>query len=250
MTATTETKQTTEIHHKKEKKESLLLNILLNIVVPTVILTKLSGDNYLGVKMGIVVALAFPIGYGIFDFFRVKRINFFSALGVISILLTGGMSLLEIEAKYIAVKEAAIPALFGIATVLSLYTRYPLVKTFLYNDKIIQTNKVNQILDEKGRSSDFAKCLKTASFMVAGSFFLSSALNYGLAKYILVSSPGTEAFNAELGRMTALSYPVIALPAMLILMGTLFYLFNRITRLTELPIEDIFNDPDADHKKQ
>ena len=50
------------------KRESLLANLLLNIVIPTVILTKFSGEDHLGIKLGIVVALAFPLVYGVRDF--------------------------------------------------------------------------------------------------------------------------------------------------------------------------------------
>jgi hypothetical protein len=63
-----------------------------------------------------------------------------------------------------------------------------------------------------------------------------------LAKVILQSPPGTEAFNEELGKMTALSYPVIALPMMIILMGTLFYVFRSIKQLTNLTLEELIND--------
>ncbi|WNO11014.1 VC0807 family protein [Teredinibacter sp. KSP-S5-2] len=227
-----------------EKKENLLLNLLLNIVIPTVILTKFSGENYLGVKMGIVVALAFPIGYGVMDFFRAKKVNFFSALGVISILLTGGISLLELDPKYIAIKEAAIPAILGLATILSLKTKYPLVKTLLFNDKIIQIDRVNQALKEHQNETAFGRTLVNASYLIATSFFFSSCLNYILAKVIIVSPPGTEEFNAELGKMTALSYPVIAIPSMLILVGALFYLFRSIKRLTQLPLEHVFIEPE------
>jgi len=41
----------------KDHNENVILNILLNIIVPTVILTKFSGEDALGVKYGIVVAL-------------------------------------------------------------------------------------------------------------------------------------------------------------------------------------------------
>ena len=73
----------------------------------------------------------------------------------------------------------------------------------------------------------------------AGSFFLSSVLNYGLAKWILVSPPGTEAYTAELGKMTALSYPIIVIPSMIIMMTALFYLMNRVTKLTGLSLEEM-----------
>ena len=39
--------------------------------------------------------------------------------------------------------------------------------------------------------------------------------------------------------MTALSYPVIVVPSMLIMMAALFYLFRNIRRLTRLDLEDI-----------
>lgn len=221
------------------KRESLLLNLLLNIIIPTLILTKLSSADMLGTRWAIVVALAFPIIYGLNDFRRSGTVNLFSGLGVLSIFLTGGISLLELDPQYIVIKEAGIPALFGIITLLSLKTRYPLVKTFLYNDKILQVHKVSAALQQTGNETAFAQALKNASYLVAMSFFLSSFLNYALAKYLLVSPPGTEAFNAELGKMTALSFPVIAVPAMLVMMGALFYLFSRIKSLTRLELEDI-----------
>lgn len=221
------------------KRESLLLNLLLNIIIPTLILTKLSGADMLGTQWAIVVALAFPIIYGLNDFRRSGKINLFSGLGVLSIFLTGGISLLELDPQYIVIKEAGIPALFGIITLISLKTRFPLVKTFLYNDKILQVHKVSEALQRTGNELAFAQALKVASYVVAMSFFLSSFLNYALAKYLLVSPPGTEAFNAELGKMTALSFPVIAVPATLVMMGALLYLFSRIKSLTQLELEDI-----------
>ena len=221
------------------QKESLLANLLLNIVIPTLILTKLSGDNWLGTKWAIVVALAFPLGYGLRDLQRSGKINFFSALGIISILLTGSMSLLELDAKYIAIKEAAIPGLLGIATIASLYTRWPLVRTLIYNDRILDTRKIARTLSSNGNASAFERTLQQASWMIAGSFFLSSTLNYILAEVLLKSPPGTEAFNEELGKMTALSFPVIALPATIILMLVLVFLFRRIGKLTGLKLEEI-----------
>ena len=229
-------------HPVPKKRESLLANLLLNIVIPTLILTKLSGDEYLGTKLAIVIALAFPLAYGLKDFVATRKINIFSALGLISIFLTGGISLLQLDPKYIAIKEAAIPAIFGIATLFSLKTRFPLVKTFLYNDKVLKVDKIAEALRQTGNELAFESVLKNASYVVAASFFLSSVLNYVLAKIILVSPPGTVEFNAELGKMTALSYPVIAVPAMLVMMGALFYLFRNIHRLTKLDFEEIIND--------
>jgi hypothetical protein len=231
---------------QQPKRESLLANLLLNIVIPTLILMKLSGEDYLGIKMAIVVALAFPVIYGLRDFIQRHKFNIFSALGFVSILLTGGISLLELDPQYIAIKEAAIPGLIGLATLISLKTRFPLVKTFLYNDKVLKVKKVALALKEYDNEAAFEATLKNASYLVAASFFVSSTLNYILARVILKSPPGTVAFNEELGKMTALSFPVIAVPAMLVMVAALFYLFRRIRQLTHMGLEDVINDGSDD----
>lgn len=230
----------------KPKKENMLVNLLMNIVIPTLILTKLSGNEYLGATWGLVVALAFPVSYGLHDFLTSKKFNVFSALGIVSVLLTGGLSLFHLAPKYFAIKEAAIPGILGIATLFSMKTRYPLVKTFIYNDKVLKIHKVDAALLQHGTKKHFERTLINASLMIAASFFLSSVLNYVLAKIILISEPGTTEFNAELGKMTALSYPVIALPMMIIMVGTLFYVFRSIRLLTHLTLEDVVNDGSDD----
>jgi hypothetical protein len=157
----------------------------------------------------------------------------------VSVTLTGGISLMELDAIYIAIKEASIPAMFGLATLLSLKTSQPLIHTFLLNESVMDTQKINQALVQHNRVREFDKLLINASWILAGSFFLSSVLNYLLAVVILTAEPGTVAFNEQLGKMTALSFPVIALPAMLVLTADLFYLFRGITKLTGMPLEEI-----------
>ncbi len=228
---------------KPAKQENMLVNILVNIIIPTVILSKFSDDDSLGVELAIIVALSFPIAYGLKDFFTSGKFNLFSAIGIVSIMLTGGMALLKLPPEYIAIKEAGIPGLFALVTLVSLKTRYPLVKTFLYNDKIMQVEKVNAALVRYGTEEDFEKALTNASYLLALSFIVSSALNYILAVVLLVSKPGTAAFNAELAKMQALSFPVIAVPATIVMMFALFYLFKQIKKLTQLELEDILNQP-------
>lgn len=232
----------TPMPEKPLKKENMLINILMNIVIPSLILTKLSDDTALGSVWALILALAFPIGYGCREFVRTRKLNFFSALGLFSVLMTGGFSLLHFPPEYFALKEAAIPGLLGLITLLSIKSRYPLVKTFIYNDTLLLTDKIEQQLSERGQHPQFKRVLNNASYLVAASFFLSSALNYLLAKILLVSAPGTAEFNAELGKMTALSFPVITIPAMLVLAGSMYYLFHQIKLLTGLSFEHIIND--------
>ncbi len=223
----------------------MLLNLAINVVVPTLILTKLSGEDYLGTTWGIIVALLFPISYGLSDFYRRQKINFFSGLGIFSIFMTGGISLLGLDPKYLAIKEAAIPAIFGLATLASLKTRFPLVRTLLFNDVLINLEKVENALHKTNNIQTFEKRLVTASWIIAGSFLLSSALNYLLAIYIVTSQPGSVEYNAQLGKMTALSFPVIALPATVVMVIAMVYLFRGITKLTGMPFETIIKHQGA-----
>ncbi len=63
-------------------------------------------------------------------------------------------------------------------------------------------------------------------------------LNYGLAKWIVKRPARTEAFNEEIGKMTALSFPVISQPVTILMMGALFHLFRSLSSITGHKMED------------
>jgi intracellular septation protein A len=220
-------------------RESLLLNLGLNIVAPTLILTKLSGEAALGTTGALLAALAFPLGYGAWDFWRRRKYNLFSILGLVSVLLTGGISLLQLPPRYLAVKEAAIPGLLGLAVLISSKTRWPLVRSLLFNDAVLHTGRIQSALEARGATAGFEQVMSRATWLLAASFFLSAVLNYALASTLVTATAGSLEYNEQLGRLTALSYPLIALPATAVMAGALFYLFRRITQLTGLAFEDI-----------
>lgn len=222
------------------KRENPLHNILFNIVLPAVILAKLSTPERLGPVYGLLLGLAFPLAYGAYDFVKSRKANFFSILGFVSILLTGSFGLMQLDGIWFAVKEAAIPLLIGIVTVGSLKTRTPIVRTLLYNESIIDVERVDHELTVRGNLDAFERLLVYTTWLLAGSFLLSALLNFGLAISILKSPAGTPEFNEELGKMTALSYPVIVLPCMVVTVGALWHLVRGISKLTGLHFEAIF----------
>ncbi len=217
----------------------LFIDIVVCILLPTLILKKLSSEELLGINWALVLALSLPLAVGVWEFFRDKKIGFVPALGFISILLTGGIGLLKLPKEYIAIKEALIPGILAVATVLSNYTKYPLIRTFLYNDMVMDTDKVTAHLERSDKQKEFDTMMINATWMLASSFILSAILNYLLAKWIVVSPSGTEAFNSELGTMTLYSYPVIVLPCMVITMYALYYVMTNIKKLTGLGLEDV-----------
>lgn len=187
----------------------------------------------------LVIALLFPIAYGIYDFAARRKYNFFSILGFVSILISGGVGLMKIDKDWIAIKEAAIPALFAIATLVSLRTPFPLIRTFLYNPEIFDVPKIEAALVEKKNESNFDDLIKRCTLYLVGSFVLSAILNYVLAKYLIRSETGTEAFNQELGKLTLWSWPVITVPSMAVMMYALMQLVGGIEKFTGYPMEEV-----------
>lgn len=223
------------------KKENVFLNLICNIVVPTVVLMRFSSDRFLGPLWGLVVALAFPVGYGIYDLIVRRKTNLLSILGFVSVLLSGGLGLMKAGGIWFAVKDAAVPTVIGAAVLLSLRTKNPLVRELLFNDQVIDVPRVTAALEERGRKPAFEQLLRRASIWLALAFLGSAVVNFLLARAILRSPPATPEFNAELGRMHLLVWPVIVIPSMAVMMFVFWKLVNGLTELTGLKTDEIFH---------
>ncbi|KJY81888.1 MFS transporter [Vibrio galatheae] len=223
------------------KKSNPLFEILFNVFIPSFILMKFSGEEHLGTSLALVVALLFPIVYGGMDLIRNKKFNFIAALGFVSVLLTGGIGLLELDTRWLALKEALIPGLIGLAVLGSTFTRYPFMQKMILNDTVLNLPVITERLKEKGKTEAFERCLMSSNYLFASTFAFSSAMNYFLATWIVTSPAGTPEFNEELGKMTLYSYPMIAIPSMLMMFGIFYYLWRQIKAMTSLETEQIFH---------
>jgi len=216
-----------------------MIDLLVSIIIPSFILMKLSDAENLGATNALIFALAFPLGWGLFELIKYRKFNFIALLGLISVVLTGGIGLLQLDTEWLAVKEAAIPGLIGLAVLISTRTRYPLIKTLVYSPKVLNVEMIQQKLDEHNNSGEFESRLMNATYLLSSTFLFSSIMNYVLAKWIVTSPSGSAAFNEELGQLTLLSYPVIAIPSMLMMMAIFYYLWRTIHGMTGLPLEKI-----------
>ncbi len=224
---------------KKKEKENPIVSIIFNIVIPVIILSKFTSADRLGPVYGLIAALAFPTLYFIYDFIKRRNANFISIIGFVSILLTGIIGVFEFPSEWIAYKEASVPFLIGFAILISLKTPFPLVRKLLYNDDLMDVERVNNILAEKNMQSEFDKVLENSTYLLALSFLVSTATNFILAKVVIHSPSGTEEFTQELAKMTALSYPVNALPATAVMMFALWYLIKHLKSITGLTMEEM-----------
>lgn len=223
------------------KRENIWFNLLCNAVFPAVVLTTLSKEHRLGPMWALLLAISLPLGYGIYDLVSRKKWNIFSVLGVVSTALTGGLGLFKLSGFWFAVKEAAVPLVLGAALPISQRVGQPLVKAIVCNDQILDMPKVEAALDASNARPDFDRLLATVGWIIAGSFALSAVLNFSLALWILRSPSGTPEFAEQLGRMTALSYPVITLPCMVVMFFGMWKLLTGLERLTGLKGDALFH---------
>ena len=238
------------------KRENMFLNLGFNLLLPIVILRK--GDEWMGESLAnftdstpesavvgtiiLLLAISFPVSYGILDLIRRRKWNLFSILGSISALLTGGIGLLPgANVLMFAIKESALPAILGIITIITLRTKKPLVRLFLYNPEIIKVSLVEHKLKELGTKRHFDKLLVKCTWLIGLSFAVSALLNFILSRIIVVTEPSVDkiAFNDEVGQMMGWSLPVISIPCMVVSGYAFWLLIKGIRKFTGLSMEEV-----------
>ncbi len=233
-----------------KKRENPFVSLIVNVILPVFILKKASAYDP---KIALIVALSIPLAYGIWEYFKEKKVNWISVFGLINVALTGGLALMHITGIWFAIKEAALPLVLGIFVYLSAYSKkQTFFSLFIYNDYLIDKPKIEQKLKENNNEKLWTLCLKKCTQLLSLSFVLSAILNFALG-YILfkdvTSSLTPEVYeqlvNAKISQMLWLSFIVISLPCMIFLVGLMMYFFKQIYKLTGYGIEDIFRQNKA-----
>jgi hypothetical protein len=250
----------------KTSQDHPLANILVNVLIPVLALSYLSKDPvfeasvgnavrfwHIGPVKALVVALAFPVGYGIWHFAKTRKMNFFSALGLASVILTGGLTLylwnkdgsVKPNADVLfGLKEASIPMILGLAVIGSHFTPSPLLRVFLYSDNIFDIARIESRVAESGLAESYEKILYQATLLFATSFFLSMVMNFGLAMYFLgdldhTAANARELYNDRIARLTGWGFAVIGVPILAFLFLTLRRLLKQLGALTGLSDQEL-----------
>lgn len=228
-------------------QENGLLNIIFNIVLPVLILNKLS--KFIGPFWALILALAFPLGYGAYDLIKRKKFNAFSALGLLNVLLTGGLALLGLNGFWFAVKEAAFPALVGIFVVGSAFTKKPFIETLFLNPALMKVDLLEERLKENGKQKDFHDHMKKATIWLSLSFAFSAVCNFVLARRIFIDIDPTltadaqsTVLNEQIAQMTTWSMAIIMVPSMIFLLGIFWYLMRGIKQHSGLSTEELLKE--------
>ncbi|RYD29706.1 MAG: hypothetical protein EOP87_17860 [Verrucomicrobiaceae bacterium] len=250
----------------QKPKDNPLANILINVIIPVLVLSYLSKDPEIQQKLGkevrpwhigpvyaMVIALALPFGYGIWSFIQTRKFNLFSAIGLFSVLLTGGLTLYlwnkdgtvkENAGLLFGLKEGSIPLMLGVAVLASARTATPLLNVFLYNDSIFDIPKIRKVIADLGKDAPYLQLLRRATQMFAFSFFVSSLMNVGLALWFFrgfdhTAAGALESYNAIVGRLTFWGFVVIGVPILAFLFFTLKFLLKGLRDLTGLGDDEL-----------
>lgn len=237
----------------KKQQDNPLANIMWNVLIPVVALSFLgkNGDKFwnIGPVWGMLVAVSLPVIYGVHHLIKTKKPNFFSILGVVSILLTGGIAIMAYQDNgtvdeqaplWFALKEAAIPFVFGVTILISHWTKTPLVRVFLYNPDFFNIPAIEKRVEEKGKTPEYKKLIFTGTLLLASSFFISMVMNYFLAMYFLQGNTNSqEDFNDGVAKLTGWGFAVIGVPMLVILMVTMWKFVSGLRNLTGMDNEEI-----------
>ena len=209
-----------------ETRESLL-ELGMNVVAPTVVLLFLSGDAYLGPELGLGAGLSFPLVHAGRSLWLKGSISPISVVAVISVLLTGGIGLLELEARWFVLKEGLISVLFAVLTVASLWSPWPAVEVMWW--MVLDEDKVRAALERQEQTDSFQDDLSRATWGF-GAVMLGAALaTWLLAWFLVTADAGSTEFNEQVGRYTFASFVAITFPSM----GAMYFVLNKLMDATE-----------------
>lgn len=231
-------------------RENPLLSVFINVLLPVAVLQQLSkrfGEQ--GPLIALIVALSLPLIYGVWDYWQRRHKNYVSLFGLLSVLFTGGLALLQLRGFWFAVKEAAFPALMAIGVAASAFSKRPFMSLLFCHDQLLHMSLIHQRLSERGTRSEFERLIQRATLWLAGSFVLSSVLNYVLARRIfldldpsLSASMQAEQLNDQIAQMTGWGFLAIALPMMIFTAVVLYFFLRQLSRLTDLKIEQLMKE--------
>lgn len=225
----------TNINNQNVKEP--IIGLFFSIIIPSFILIYFKDSTFFSPLNLLLTALFFPLSNAIYELFNTKRISLISMLGFCSILFTGLVGLLSLDPKWIAIKEAFIPLMIGAIILFSAFRKKPAIGFLI--DQIIDLDKFEKIKEDPITKSKFNTIYIKTTYIISSSFILSAILNFILAKVIVTSPAGSSEFNRQLGVLTAMSYPVIVIPSMLVLSIAFFYLFKQIKHISGMSFSEI-----------
>ncbi len=206
-------------------------------MIPLVILTRFSGEAQLGATKGLLLALAFPVAYELYNVRRRRKLSMVSVLAIGGILVTGAISLLGLSEGWLAVRRSVPYFAMSLAVLISMGLKRPLLSLLLPH--ILDMKKVEVAAKKKQVSDILAKRIQRAGLLLGGVLLAIGIISFVLTKIVIMSEVGTSGFNQEYARLRLWSLMATTLPLFIGMTGVIFYLARSIEKLTDRDIDDL-----------
>lgn len=222
---------------KKTPEQSAVLQFIVSFIIPIIILTRFSGESSLGPTKGLLLALAFPIAFEIYNVKKRKKLSMFSLLAIGGIIVTGAISLLGLSEGWLAVRRAVPYLAMSVAILVPVRIKHSILNALL--PQMLDMNKIISGAQKRHTLTELEQSINRTSYILSSIFFIIAVASYVLTKMVIVSQTGTTGFNEEYARLRVLSLPIITLPLLVGFTGAILYLTHAIEKLTGLDTDSI-----------
>lgn len=222
---------------KNTIESSALLQFIVSFVVPIIILTRFSAESSLGPTKSLILALAFPIFFEIYNVRKRKKLSMFSLLAIGGILVTGAISLLGLSEGWLATRRAVPYLAMSIAILVSIRIRHPILNALL--PQMLDMDEITSHAQKKHTVVELERSINRTSYMLSGVLLTIAIASYILTRIIIVSETGTTGYNQEYANLRIWSLPIITLPLLVGFTGVILYLTQSIKKLTGLDIDSV-----------
>lgn len=207
--------------------------LIINVLLPIAILVLLSDDRFLGALPALLLAIAIPAAYGVWDLLRRRRVDASTILGILSVLLTGVIAVFKLPSGLFAVKEALIPVGFAALLLVSNRTSFPIVK--LLFDVVQRKDRVERAVENIGGEAAYRAHVERCGALWAGTMAISGVMKFTLSSLIVTADAGTKAFNTQLATYELAQIPTSKTITMVMILALIWYIGKGTGRIVGLP---------------
>lgn len=211
------------------------LELVGAVVWPTIVLT--FGGRYLPPSAVLVAGLTPPVLLAVAGVVREGRPSVLSVIALVSVLVTGGVGLLQLDARWFALKEMLVPTAVGGLLIASARTRYALVGAVF--GQLFDPERLGAALSNSGQQARYDRAVAQATARMGAVTAASGPVSAAYALWSIRSQTGTEAFTAELGSYTGWSFVLINLPVLALTVWVLRAALEEVEGAAGVPLDEL-----------
>ncbi len=211
------------------RSTKLTLDILLGAVAPILVLTYLTGP--LGAIPAYVVSALVPVVWVFVDLlFVTRRFNFITGFLGLNAIMRGLLAFWFVDGYLYAIKDTAGSVLAVMLFGGSLLIGSPLVRAFVEQSLDPRSSGQESALRKLFGERPVARALFWSTALLVAANAATGVVNFVLNVSIVTASFGTEAFNAQVARVNAITRLALGIPEFMVWAAALSLIIYSIHR--------------------